>query len=509
MFRARWFVGVTLTLTATAILAFPAMADYRLGVGDVIEFSAAGVPELKQRSRVDSQGEVSFPLVGQVEAAGRPLSEVRMLDAARSRVLLGLAPSKEVYVNVTFMLLGAALGQGSLFIAQSWLIVTGKAEFLGQFAILFLASTLAYQIADWGGMPILARAAASRSSPREETELEALLASVIVTRAGVSLILFCAEIGFFLHSSDPFAAQYILWSSFGLLLWPMNTAGILDGEGQTGLSAFTSALPLAASGGALGLVQGLSDAAAGAVLGSAYSAGSIICVAAQIALRRTNFCWSVVLVQRPRWGWFLRVGGTIALGTIPGQLFYRAQVYVAAVIGPDVAGFVAYTKQIVNAFGQLGGFFRRAEFPSLVKELEQHVSVSRMFRVQAQGIAFSAVSCLLLLVSSELFASHWPGGVRITILFFAPVIITNALLLILYQGLLALGRYEVAAAIVSGIAVLGALLSVVGAWYFGLAGLALAEMATHIVGVILCFRYVRSLRRCSPALASEQACRRP
>ncbi|GEO18583.1 polysaccharide biosynthesis/export family protein [Microvirga aerophila] len=52
-------------------------AEYLLAAGDVIEFSAAGVPDLKHRSRVDASGEISLPLLGQLKAAGRPLSELR------------------------------------------------------------------------------------------------------------------------------------------------------------------------------------------------------------------------------------------------------------------------------------------------------------------------------------------------------------------------------------------------------------------------------------------------
>lgn len=68
---------VALAFTLLAVVAAPAGAAYRLGVGDVIEFSATSVPDLRQRSRVDAQGEITLPLIGQVRAAGRPLSEVR------------------------------------------------------------------------------------------------------------------------------------------------------------------------------------------------------------------------------------------------------------------------------------------------------------------------------------------------------------------------------------------------------------------------------------------------
>jgi polysaccharide export outer membrane protein len=62
-----------------AALLFPvnAWAEYLLAPGDVVEFSAAGVPDLTRRSRVDAAGEISLPLLGQIRAAGRPISELR------------------------------------------------------------------------------------------------------------------------------------------------------------------------------------------------------------------------------------------------------------------------------------------------------------------------------------------------------------------------------------------------------------------------------------------------
>lgn len=52
-------------------------AEYRLQAGDVLEFSVAGVPEMKQRLTVNLDGEVSFPLIGEVRVAGFPVAAAR------------------------------------------------------------------------------------------------------------------------------------------------------------------------------------------------------------------------------------------------------------------------------------------------------------------------------------------------------------------------------------------------------------------------------------------------
>jgi polysaccharide export outer membrane protein len=52
-------------------------AEYRLDVGDVLEISVAGVPDLRQRVTVELDGNISFPLLGTLEVSGLAPSEVR------------------------------------------------------------------------------------------------------------------------------------------------------------------------------------------------------------------------------------------------------------------------------------------------------------------------------------------------------------------------------------------------------------------------------------------------
>lgn len=67
--------GVALVLLVW--FATPAMAEYRLDAGDVIEISVLGIPELRQRVLVQLDGSISYPLLGSFEVSGLPPSEVR------------------------------------------------------------------------------------------------------------------------------------------------------------------------------------------------------------------------------------------------------------------------------------------------------------------------------------------------------------------------------------------------------------------------------------------------
>ena len=59
----------------------------------MIEVNVATIPDLRQRAQVDSEGEISLPYLGQLKAAGRPISELR---AEICRLLPGTAVRRQM-----------------------------------------------------------------------------------------------------------------------------------------------------------------------------------------------------------------------------------------------------------------------------------------------------------------------------------------------------------------------------------------------------------------------------
>lgn len=58
-------------------------AEYRLGAQDLLEVSVFGVPDLSRTVRVNSNGQISLPLVGGVVAGGRSIPELESELAVR------------------------------------------------------------------------------------------------------------------------------------------------------------------------------------------------------------------------------------------------------------------------------------------------------------------------------------------------------------------------------------------------------------------------------------------
>ncbi|KAF1687191.1 hypothetical protein B1992_04165 [Pseudoxanthomonas broegbernensis] len=62
--------------TTNAAGAYEGASEYRLGASDLIEISVFGVDELNRTTRVNSNGQISLPLVGGVIAGGKTVPEL-------------------------------------------------------------------------------------------------------------------------------------------------------------------------------------------------------------------------------------------------------------------------------------------------------------------------------------------------------------------------------------------------------------------------------------------------
>ena len=63
--------------SALLLLPTPAIGEYKLQSGDILEISVTAVPDLKQRAPIGVDGEIALPLVGQIKVGGLSISEAR------------------------------------------------------------------------------------------------------------------------------------------------------------------------------------------------------------------------------------------------------------------------------------------------------------------------------------------------------------------------------------------------------------------------------------------------
>jgi len=72
---------------------------YRLGIGDKLKVQVFGEPDLSGAFEIGATGNVGLPLVGEIPAQGRPVSEFR--DAVARKLADGYLKNPKVTVEIT------------------------------------------------------------------------------------------------------------------------------------------------------------------------------------------------------------------------------------------------------------------------------------------------------------------------------------------------------------------------------------------------------------------------
>ncbi len=85
--------------TTSATGAYEGGTDYRLGAQDLIEVTVFGVPDLNRAVRVNSNGQISLPLIGGIQAGGKTIPELEEEIGARLAKTYLQNPQVTVFVK--------------------------------------------------------------------------------------------------------------------------------------------------------------------------------------------------------------------------------------------------------------------------------------------------------------------------------------------------------------------------------------------------------------------------
>ncbi len=85
--------------SSKALPSTPGMDEYRIGVQDMVEISVFQVPELTRAVRVNAQGMVTLPLLGQVRAGGLTANELETVLVTKLSENLLRDPQVNVFVK--------------------------------------------------------------------------------------------------------------------------------------------------------------------------------------------------------------------------------------------------------------------------------------------------------------------------------------------------------------------------------------------------------------------------
>ena len=407
-------------------------------------------------------------------------------------------------VNLGMLIGGFGLGQGSIFLVQTWLVAKGETEMLALFGTHFSFAILGIVAVEAGSLTILsAQIARQIHAGGAVSSIWRGYWETTIFRATVAILLIAAGIAALAFWPLPgFSANYLAWSLPALLIWAFNAAGFLDGLQKSGVSGLTGSIAYVASAVALFLVRDLTPAQAGAWTGAAFSLGYALTILAQ-------FTALIVAGWRPVWIMPSRAGirrafveeGSMLAGLLPGQLYFRAQLAIAALaLGHNATAVLVYAKQIVGAASQIAGFARRVEFPQLVQAVTGNPALGpgATIWIQRSSLAIAAAFALLIALAALLVmtvATGFAGEAWGFLAIFCVTVLTESVGQALVQGLFARSRYH-AAAIARILAVaIAVVFGYVFVSSFGVRVFVLSDLLSHAIVITLSLWWLNKAAR--------------
>ncbi|MBK6334212.1 MAG: polysaccharide export protein [Thermomonas sp.] len=135
--------------TTSASGAYQGGSDYRVGAQDLLEISVFGVKDLEKEVRVNSNGQISLPLIGGVMAGGKTIPELEAELARKYADAFLQNPQVSVFVKEYTsqrITLEGAINKPGIY------PITGKTTLLQAIAI---GGGLNDQLADLGGVVVM------------------------------------------------------------------------------------------------------------------------------------------------------------------------------------------------------------------------------------------------------------------------------------------------------------------------------------------------------------------
>src|ERR1043166_2001414 len=129
--------------------------------------------------------------------------------------------------KIAGLLTGFALGQGSMFLAQTWLVANSQLIAVGEIGLGLAIVSLAQWTADWGGTLLLSRHAAIDETVgyvRAAIAVRLSLAGPIIA----AVLIFCV-----VYEETQFVQGMVWGGAASALIWAFNLTGYLDGKGRS------------------------------------------------------------------------------------------------------------------------------------------------------------------------------------------------------------------------------------------------------------------------------------
>lgn len=310
--------------------------------------------------------------------------------------------------TISAILLGFLIGQGSLFILNSYLAYKGKIEIVGAFGLLYSFIALAMWSIDYAGTMYISKIVINeRASECWHILLVRLFTSTIVISILICIHLF--------KIFDEFITTALLYSIlFSSIFWSFNLLGALDAARKAGFGGIIQNINVLLSVLYIAINE-INDLKINPIIFSlTFALGTSITVTLQyLKLSKTELLNQIIFKRASFSIKALKeafsFGTGIFMSQLPGQLYPRMLItLILQSLGGAPAGVFVYAKSITNMFSQLIVAIRKIEFIDLLTEASSNnSSPKRMLYLQKISIitSFIIISCAITIYALiELFA---------------------------------------------------------------------------------------------------------
>ena len=290
-----------------------------------------------------------------------------------------------------YIIIGFMIGQGSMFLVQSTLVIDGQFELISQIGIALGLLSFMQWVADGGGVFLLSKI--------NKSEISKLLPNFIASRLIFSIIIFIIFLMILkLFELNAVVQDALYFTPLVILVWAFNLTGVIDKYEKNRIVGPVSSLNWLFSSVVLLLFT--SDENLGFYSGAAYVLGLSVTVAVQYGIMRKKLNLPLQFSLSSIKKFMLEIAG-YNLSYISGQGYGRViPILIDNSLNSTLAGMYIYAKNISNISSQLILFIRRVEYSRIMALLEnEKIIIRQLILVQKNSIFCGFCFFILALIS--------------------------------------------------------------------------------------------------------------
>jgi len=394
------------------------------------------------------------------------------------------------FKQYSLIISGFAIGQGSMFLAQTWLVTQERFELLAAVGIGLGMLSLLQWAADCGGIYLLPRQM-SEANDFQSKFWAFVFARLIFSSLFIIIIVLILS----LIDVNHITYNIVIYGSLTSFIWSFNISGLLDSKKLnqiagplSGLCWVFASLP----------VFFLSDSKYFAeLLGVSYSLGLLLTVFIQyfslrnsiLDLKFTSFSLALVKEQ-------IIKGSTYNGAYITSQAYGRTiPILVDKLIDSYFAGIYVYAKNIANTASQFIEFSRRVEFSSIVNLVRSN-KFDVFSILSRQKLSFAIVGSFVIVVTLSFLVLNYYGNADHLLIAEVTLILVAILFLwtissSLGQALVALEKTGYYALTITSTLLLSIIFISSSIENIGLTGIYIGEGSMFIIQSILYVSYLK------------------